>query len=83
MCVCIVYYTYITYIYNTILYFIHIQNQSSDQYARAGGLSTESLSAIRTVTALNAQPEVVYKYNSYLNYAMRVRGWGILTSVCI
>ena len=67
--------------YTHHIYFIHTQNQSSDQYARAGGLSTESLSAIRTVTALNAQPEVVYKYNSYLTYAMRVSGWCILTSV--
>ena len=37
------------------------QNQSMGQYAKAGGLATEALSAIRTVTALNAQPDIIHK----------------------
>ena len=43
-----------------------------DQYAQAGGLATEALGAIRTVTALNAQPEVINKYRAFLTYAMEV-----------
>ena len=35
--------------------FTEAQNETSDQYASAGGLATEQLSAVRTVTALNAQ----------------------------
>ena len=38
------------------------QNESADQYAKAGGLATEMLSGVRTVTALNAQPEAVIRY---------------------
>ena len=34
------------------------QNESAGQYAKAGGLATEMLSGIRTVTALNAQPGI-------------------------
>jgi hypothetical protein len=32
------------------------QNESLDQYSAAGGIATEALNAIRTVSALNAQP---------------------------
>lgn len=48
------------------------QNQSFEQYAAAGGLATESISAIRTVTALNMQPGVIARYRKYLFEAMRV-----------
>jgi hypothetical protein len=49
------------------------QNQSLGQYAAAGGLATESLSAIRTVSALNAQPDVITRYRVFLFKAMQVR----------
>lgn len=48
------------------------QNQSIGQYAAAGGLATESLGAIRTVTALNAQPDVISRYRVFLFKAMQV-----------
>ena len=38
-------------------------------------MSVESiylLGAIRTVTALNAQPKVIAKYRSFLTYAMNI-----------
>lgn len=47
-------------------------NQSLEQYANAGGLATEALSYIRTVTALNAQPDVVNKYFQYLDECRRI-----------
>ena len=43
-----------------------------EQYSAAGGLATESLSNIRTVTALNAQPAVINQYRKYLFLAMKV-----------
>ena len=52
------------------------QNQGLEQYAAAGGLATESLGAIRTVTALNAQPSVINRYRVYLFNAMRV--WSLI-----
>lgn len=48
------------------------QNQGLEQYAAAGGLATESLGAIRTVTSLNAQPNVINTYRTFLLSAMRV-----------
>lgn len=48
------------------------QNESSGQYAAAGGLATETLGAVRTVTALNAQPAVINQYRRFLFDAMRV-----------
>ena len=48
------------------------QNQTLGQYAAAGGLATESLGAIRTVTALNAQPDVISRYRVFLFKAMQV-----------
>ena len=45
---------------------------SSGQYAAAGGLASESLTAIRTVTALNAQPDIITKYRKYLLEAMEI-----------
>jgi ATP-binding cassette, subfamily B (MDR/TAP), member 1 len=47
-------------------------NDSLVQYSAAGGVATESLGAIRTVTALNAQPEIIQQYNSFLKIAMNV-----------
>lgn len=48
------------------------QNQSLGQYAAAGSLATESLGAIRTVTALNAQPEIISRYRVFIIKAMKV-----------
>ena len=48
------------------------QNQALSQYAAAGGLATESLGAIRTVSALNAQPDVITRYRVFLFNAMQV-----------
>lgn len=45
---------------------------SSAQYANAGGLATESLTYIRTVSALNAHPDVITKYRKYLIEAMNI-----------
>eukprot|EP01040_Poterioochromonas_malhamensis_P002792 gene2792-2974_t len=47
-------------------------HKSLEQYASAGGLATESLSAVRTVTALNMQPGIITKYRKYLFEALRV-----------
>ena len=44
----------------------------SGQYAAAGGLATESLGAVRTITALNAQPAVIKQYRAFLFDAMNV-----------
>lgn len=48
------------------------QGAVSEQYAQAGSLASESLSSIRTVTALNAQPDVITRYRKYLLEAMRI-----------
>ena len=48
------------------------QNEALGQYAAAGGLATESLSAVRTVSALNAQPDVISRYRVFLFKAMQV-----------
>jgi ATP-binding cassette subfamily B (MDR/TAP) protein 1 len=48
------------------------QNQSSSQYAAAGGLASEALNGIRTITALNGQPLVISKYRIFLLDAMNV-----------
>lgn len=53
------------------------QNETSDQYAKAGGLATESLNAVRTVTSLNAQPHVISLYREYIVEAMNI---GIIKS---
>ena len=39
----------------------HATKNSGVQYAAAGGLATEALTAIRTVNALNGQPDVINK----------------------
>ena len=46
--------------------------ESLSQYAAAGGLATEALGAIRTVTALNMQFEILHKYKNFLIEAMNV-----------
>ncbi len=43
-----------------------------DQYAQAGGLAAETFGSIRTVTALNAQPDVITRYRRFLYVAMQV-----------
>lgn len=48
------------------------QHQSLEQYANAGGLATETLNAVRTVTALNMQPSVITRYRKFLFEAMEV-----------
>jgi len=48
-------------------------NQSLEQYANAGGLATEALTYIRTVTALNAQPDIINKYLEFLNECKKNR----------
>lgn len=42
------------------------------QYAEAGGLATEALNAIRTVSALNLQPEVIRMYRRNVMSAMNI-----------
>lgn len=48
------------------------QNQALEQYSAAGATAAEALGAVRTVTALNAQPEVIGRYNGYLELAKRI-----------
>ena len=45
---------------------------SSENYATAGGVATEALSNIRTVTSLNAQPDIISRYRIYLLEAMQI-----------
>eukprot|EP01033_Poteriospumella_lacustris_P001046 gene1046-756_t len=47
-------------------------NQALEQYASAGGLASESLNAIRTVSALNMQPDIITTYRVFLFKAMNV-----------
>ena len=48
------------------------QNESAGQYAKAGGLATEMLSGIRTVTALNAQSDAIARYRKFILEAMNI-----------
>ncbi len=48
------------------------QNEATEQYAQAGGIANEMLGNIRTVTALNAQPEAIYRYRVSIDKAMEV-----------
>jgi ATP-binding cassette subfamily B (MDR/TAP) protein 1 len=48
------------------------ESQTFDQYAAAGGVATEALTSIRTVAALNAQPDAIARYRAYLFTAMQV-----------
>lgn len=47
-------------------------NESAGQYAQAGGLATEMLTGIRTVTALNAQPDAITRYRKFILKAMDI-----------
>lgn len=47
-------------------------HQSFEQYAKAGGLATEALNAIRTVTSLNIQPKIISLYRKYLFNALNI-----------
>jgi len=47
-------------------------NNSLVQYAAAGGVATESLNSIKTVTALNMQQYVIGKYRQFLLSAMNI-----------
>ena len=47
-------------------------NNVGDNYAAAGGVATEAIGAIRTVTSLNAQIEVISKYRAFLLDAMQI-----------
>ena len=49
-----------------------IQKLDLEQYKAAGGLATESLTNIRTVTALNAQIEIINQYRKHLFYSMKI-----------
>ena len=53
-----------------VLSITNAQNTVGENYALAGGLATEALSAIRTVSALNMQADVISKYRVYLHKAM-------------
>jgi ABC-type bacteriocin/lantibiotic exporter with double-glycine peptidase domain len=46
---------------------------SLEQYALAGSVASETLAAIRTVSALNAQPDAIKHYRRHLFSAMEVR----------
>lgn len=48
------------------------QRESTEQYAQAGGLATEMLGNIRTVTALNAQPDAISRYRKFIANAMNI-----------
>jgi ABC-type bacteriocin/lantibiotic exporter with double-glycine peptidase domain len=48
------------------------QQQSLSQYAKAGGLATETLSSVRTVTALNAQTDIINRYRVFLLESMQI-----------
>jgi ATP-binding cassette subfamily B (MDR/TAP) protein 1 len=48
------------------------QQQALEQYAGAGGLASQALNAVRTVTALNMQPGIVSRYRHFLYEAMLV-----------
>ena len=64
---------------------------SLSQYSAAGGVATEVLDAIRTITSLNLQPYALYTYRSRLLLAMKVGirkgfniglGTGLLWAMC-
>ena len=47
-------------------------NNAGENYAAAGGVASETLGNIRTVTSLNAQPSIISRYRLYLLDAMQV-----------
>lgn len=48
-----------------------IEKKTLEEYSAAGGLATEAINSIRTVTALNMQPTLISKYREYLFNAKR------------
>ena len=48
------------------------QNGALEQYGKAGGLATEVLSSFKTVSALNAQPTMLLRYQKYVIDAMNI-----------
>jgi len=48
------------------------QVKSSENYAKAGGVANETLTAIRTVSSLNIQFEILNRYRVYLLEAMQI-----------
>ena len=51
------------------------QSKSLEQYSAAGGLATETLTSIRTVTALNLQPAALSRYRTFLFDALNEGMW--------
>lgn len=47
------------------------QHNTVREYSLAGGLATETINSIRTITALNMQPDAITQYRRYLFNAMR------------
>ena len=45
---------------------------AGENYAKAGGIAGESLQNVRTVTALNGQPDVISRYRIFLLEAMQI-----------
>ena len=52
--------------------FTDAHGDAGDQYAGAGGLAAEQLAAVRTVAALNGQPEAIARYRKFITRAMHV-----------
>jgi ATP-binding cassette subfamily B (MDR/TAP) protein 1 len=48
------------------------QNNSGENYAQAGGLASEALNSIRTVSAYNTQPKIIQRYRAFLFDAMNI-----------
>ena len=48
------------------------QNGTADQYSQAGGLASQTLKSVRTISALNAQPNVIALYREYILKAMGI-----------
>ena len=69
-----------------------VTTQALEQYASAGSVASETLGAIRTVSALNAQPDAISRYRFYILQAMHIgvrkglslgAGNGALFLVCL
>jgi ATP-binding cassette subfamily B (MDR/TAP) protein 1 len=55
---------------------------SLEQYALAGSIATETLAGIRTVSALNAQPDAIKRYRVHLFAALQVTA-SVITALVI
>jgi ATP-binding cassette subfamily B (MDR/TAP) protein 1 len=56
------------------------EKKSGEQYAKAGGLAIEMLKSVRTVTALNMQPDAIARYRVYIVEAMNI---GVLKGLMV